>query len=99
MKLELPDNWKALSGLYEAAGPAPKKISKPQAGKAMGTTDQGPPEKFTPAQLSRIYDMLYAAQEADMKGPEGQPLMNAVWGCLTPDAKMEWNYSKWKYES
>lgn len=76
-----------------------KKFSKPFEGKSYGITDGPSPKECSEYQLSRIVDMLYAAQESNLKGPEGQPLLNAVFGCLSAQIKKEFNYSKWKYTS
>lgn len=68
------------------------RVTKPTPGRQYGTTDQGPPEDYTEYQLSRIADILYAAQEAKLDPKK-------FWKILPDNMKMEWNYAKWKYES
>lgn len=65
-------------------------IKQPQVGRQHGCNDTGAPETHTAAELSRLLDALYAAQEA------GLSVRDAF--ALAPDTmKLEFNYSNWKY--
>jgi hypothetical protein len=66
------------------------KIPKPTDGKKMGANDTDAPEGYTAAQLSRLYDALYYAQEAGLDPKE-------VFKLAPDDMKGEWNYSNWTY--
>ena len=74
-----------------------KKISVPVVGKSYGASDTAAPKNTTPAQLSRVLDILYAAQESGLKGPEGQSLVDSIWGAIPKEVKGDFNYAKWKY--
>ena len=68
-------------------------LSTPVHGEQHGCTDQGKPETCSEYQLSRIYDMLFAAQEAGLEKNQIQQIFSSL-----PEAmKLEWNYSNWKY--
>lgn len=65
-------------------------LEKPVHGSPHGCTDQRKPETHTEKQLSRVYDMLYAAEQA---GLQAQKIFNSL-----PDSmKLEFNYSNWRY--
>jgi hypothetical protein len=65
-------------------------MSKPVPGRQYGCNDTSAPEQFTPAQLSRLADAMFAAQEAGLNFKD-------VFFLAPPNMKMEWNYSNWKY--
>lgn len=67
------------------------KLTKHHHGEAMGTTDQGPPEKYTNAQLSRFVDAMYNWQEAGLNPQE-------IFRMAPEPMKLEANYSKWTYQ-
>lgn len=90
MKLE---RLKELAGMVQLTeSEAPSKVSKPQEGKSYGTSDGGAPEGYTAAQLSRLADALYAAQQAGISPAK-------VWALAPEKMRMEWNYAKWSYVS
>jgi len=60
-------------------------------GQQFGCHDQAPPEKYTPEHLSRVRDMLLAAEKVDEK------LAQQVFKLLPDDLKCEFAYSNWKY--
>jgi len=65
----------------------------PAHGSQQGCSDQGHPIDNTEYQLSRIYDMLYSAQEAGLSGNEIQKIFSTLPG----STKLEFNYSNWRY--
>jgi hypothetical protein len=65
-------------------------LTKPVDGQVCGCADTDQPQKYSMKQLSRLYDMLYAAQEAGINVMKLTPQV--------PTAMMiEFNYSKWRY--
>jgi hypothetical protein len=74
------------------------KITPKKDGDQLGCTDMAAPEKYTPAQLSRLHDFLLAAQR--FEDAADVPLLTAHAFKLLPETlKLEFNYSKWKYQS
>ena len=67
-------------------------MKKPQPGQAFGTNDQGPPENNTPDELSRVADLVYAA---NLVG--GKELAQKVFKLVPDSMKGEFNYAKWEY--
>ena len=67
-------------------------MKKPQPGQAFGTNDQGPPENHTPDELSRLADLVYAA---NLVG--GKELAQKVFKVVPDSMKGEFNYAKWEY--
>lgn len=67
-------------------------MKKPQPGQAFGTNDQGPPEDHTPDELSRLADLLYAANVVG-----GKELAQKVFKLVPDSMKGEFNYAKWEY--
>ena len=67
-------------------------MKKPQSGQAFGTNDQGPPENHTPDELSRLADLVYAA---NLVG--GKELAQKVFKVVPDSMKGEFNYAKWEY--
>lgn len=65
-------------------------LTKPTHGRQYGCNDTAHPEQHTPAQLSRLTDAMYAAQEAGLDYKE-------VFRQAPDSMKLEWNYSNWKY--
>lgn len=65
-------------------------LSKPFVGRQYGCIDQGAPEQYTPYQLSRLTDAMYAAQEAGLDYKE-------VFILAPANMRIEWNYCNWKY--
>ena len=62
-------------------------------GEQHGCHDQGHPTENSEYQLSRIYDMLFAAQEAGLSEDQIQKIFSTL-----PDStKLEFNYSNWRY--
>jgi len=70
-------------------------MKKPQPGQAFGTNDQGPPENHTPDELSRLADLLYAANIVG--GDKGRELAQKVFKLVPDSMKGEFNYAKWEY--
>lgn len=50
------------------------------------------PEDYTEEQLSRVYDMLYSAEQAGL-----EPKL--VFSVIPENMKLEFNYSNWKYRA
>jgi hypothetical protein len=68
-------------------------LEKPVHGSQHGCTDQGQPTEHTEEQLSRVYDMLYAAEQAGVNPDQTQKIFSSL-----PDSmKLEFNYSNWRY--
>ena len=65
-------------------------LSKPTNGRQYGCDDTGAPEQFTPYQLSRLTDAMFAAQQAGLDYKE-------VFILAPASMRTEWNYSNWKY--
>ncbi len=70
-------------------------LKPPVHGEQHGCYDQGKPEKYTEKQLSRVYDILFAAEQADLNKAQ----VNQVFATLPDSMKLEFNYSNWKYQA
>ena len=72
------------------------KITPKKDGDQLGCTDMGAPEQYTPEQLSRVHDLLLAAQR--LEDSADVPMLTATTFKSLPEAlKLEFNYSNWKY--
>ena len=60
-------------------------------GQQMGCCDQNKPEIYTEEQLSRLYDLCYAAEKLSLE--------QEVFKLAPEDMKLEYNYPNWKYQS
>lgn len=65
-------------------------MKKRNHGDSMGCSDTGAPEKYSNAQLSRLYDALYNAQQASISPQD-------VFATAPDAMKLEFNYSRWTY--
>jgi len=69
-------------------------LSTPVHGEQHGCHDQAKSPTYSEYQLSRIYDMLFAAQEAGLL----KEVVQKIFAILPEDMKLDWNYSNWKYQ-
>jgi len=67
-------------------------MTKPFVGRQYGCNDTAAPEKCTAAQLSRLTDAMFAAQESGLDYKE-------VFRLAPTHMMLEWNYSNWRYEA
>ena len=58
-----------------------------------GCYDQGAPLDNSEHTLSRIYDMLYAAEQAGLNHEQ----VKTIFSTLPESIKLEFNYSNWRY--
>jgi hypothetical protein len=68
-------------------------LETPVHGEQHGCHDQAQPTDNSEYQLSRIYDMLFAAQEAGLLKDQIQKIFSS----LPETMKLEFNYSNWRY--
>lgn len=74
------------------------KITPKKHGEQLGCTDMAPPETYTPEQLSRVHDLLLAAQR--LEDCTGIPdLVTGAFKLLPQALMLESNYANWKYQS
>lgn len=66
-------------------------LEKPYPGKCYGCIDTDAPSHSNPKQLSRVVDMLYAAQESGIVDAVD------VFKLLPEHVRLEFNYSRWHY--
>lgn len=72
-------------------------LTPKKQGDPLGCPDTAKPEIHTPSQLSRIHDLLLAAQEAQKS--LGLPdLKVEVFRKLPETARLEYIYSIWQYQ-
>ncbi|MDD5649445.1 MAG: hypothetical protein PHF86_03360 [Candidatus Nanoarchaeia archaeon] len=64
-------------------------------GAQCGCNDMAPPEKYTAEQLSRVRDLLMAAEKVEETAQSLLP--TTVFRSLPEAMKLEFNYSNWKY--
>lgn len=62
-------------------------------GSQMGCTDTSPPEKYTPAQLSRVHEALVRIDVV-----LGEETAMKLWEVLPYGLKVDYVYSNWRYE-
>lgn len=67
---------------------------KLKPGQKFGSSDQDPPEKHTEHELSRVADLLSAAEKVG-----GEDLQKKVFALLPSSLKLEFNYAKWSYKA
>ena len=68
-------------------------MERPIHGTQHGCTDTGAPTEHTEDQLSRVYDMLYAAEQAGLDHEQ----VRKIFTTLPESMKLEFNYSNWRY--
>lgn len=81
------------------------KITPKKNGEQLGCTDTAAPEAYTEEQLSRVHDLLLAAQRLEdsvenLEGVRSLPLLTSQTFKLLPETlKLEFNYSNWRYRA
>lgn len=60
-----------------------------------GCTDTSAPSEHSENTLSRILDMLYAAEQAGLDHEQ----VTAIFSTLPDSMKLEFNYSNWRYRN
>jgi len=70
-------------------------MKKPYHGEQFGCFDQGKPINHTEYELSRVYDMLYAAELTNLSSDN----IKKIFSILPESLRLEYNYSNWKYNS
>jgi hypothetical protein len=68
-------------------------LNLPVHGEQHGCNDQGAPSSHSEEELSRVYDMLYSAEQAGL----GHEQVRKIFSTLPESMKLEFNYSNWRY--
>jgi len=68
-------------------------LEKPTLFSQHGCADQSNPTIHSEETLSRVFDMLYAAEQAGLDKTQ----VNKIFSILPETMKLEFNYSNWKY--
>jgi hypothetical protein len=72
-------------------------MKKAYHGQQFGCNDTGAPETYTAEQLSRVRDMLFAAEKVEPIAEMQDKLVSSIFKMLPEAMKLELNYSNWKY--
>ena len=67
------------------------KLFTPKPNQQFGCPDQSPPVNTSMEKLSRMYDALFAANEAGLN-------IQDVFKLFSSNEKLEFNYSCWQYQ-